>query len=133
MRKQIHANKNGKTERTDSALKAIIFTLALMIGILGVEAQSLQSPKGAELFSSLVAAPKKMVQIGWSYPVNFETPDLVFKVYHSTDLHLPLQQWSLLTNLPGNTRSATIVADQPQEFFVMTASNSFGESNFATK
>lgn len=77
--------------------------------------------------------PKKTVTIGWSYPVHMETPDLVFKVYHSTDLRLPLREWVLLTNVPGNCRSTIVNANQPQEFFLMTASNYLGESNFATR
>ncbi|HEY9510756.1 MAG TPA: hypothetical protein VIV82_12925, partial [Verrucomicrobiae bacterium] len=75
--------------------------------------------------------PTKTITIGWSYPVNFETPDLVFKVYSSTNLNLPLNDWSLMTNIPGSCRSAILAADKPQEFFLMTASNYLGESDFA--
>ena len=115
-------------------LKALFAATFLVAGIQSTHAQSLQSPKGAEVFQAIVLPPpQKTVRIAWSYPVNFETPDLVFKVYHATNLNVPFRQWELLTNIPGALRSATLVAEQSQEFFVMTASNYLGESDFSTQ
>lgn len=112
---------------------ALVLT-ALTAALHSAHADQFQSPKGAEIFGPqpiIVAPPSKTITIGWSYPVNFETPDLVFKVYASTNLNMPLNDWALLTNIPGNCRSAILSADKPQEFFLMTASNYLGESNYA--
>lgn len=97
---------------------------------------AVQSPKGSEVFGTqevISAPPSKTVTIGWTYPVQLETPDLVFKVYQSTNLGLPIREWALLTNIPGSSRTAILGADHPQQFFLMTASNSLGESDFATR
>lgn len=115
-----------------NTLKALFAATFLVAATTSTHAQSLQSPKGAEVFQAIVLPPKT-VQIAWSYPANSETPDLVFKVYHSTDLGVPLSQWELLTNIPGSLRSATLPANEVREFFVMTASNYLGESNFNTQ
>lgn len=124
---------------TDSRKFSSRIRFALLLGTLTVAFQSahadqFQSPKGAEVFGPqmiIVPPPKKTITIGWSYPVNFETPDLVFKVYSSTNLNTPLDDWSLMTNVPGSCRSAILAADRPQEFFLMTASNYLGESDYA--
>jgi hypothetical protein len=44
---------------------------------------------------------------------------------------VPPGDWAVMTNVPGNLRSAVIVAEQSQEFFMLTASNFLGESKFA--
>lgn len=117
-----------KTHASVGLLKSLA-VIAILSGLSSVQAAILQSPKGAEQ-QIIVVPPKKTVTIGWSYPVNFETPDLVFKIYHSTNLSIAMTQWDLMTNIPGNLRSAVLPADQPQEFFVMTASNYLGESGY---
>ena len=116
--------------------KSLIAVALFIVGLNCSSAESVQSPKGAEVFSSsaiIAAPPSKTVKIGWSFPINLETPDLVFKVYHSTDLGVPINRWALLTNIPGTNRAADLAADQPREFFVVTASNYLGESGFATQ
>ena len=74
----------------------------------------------------------KSVRILWTYAVAMQTPDLVFKLYHSTNLGVAVKKWPLLTNVPGTLRSVTVPINQPQEFFILTASNYLGESKFAT-
>ncbi|MBC8097316.1 MAG: hypothetical protein H7Y43_16040 [Akkermansiaceae bacterium] len=114
---------------------AIIFTV-MRGGTEHLNAEPLHSPKGAEVFGPpqqviLVPPPRKTVTIGWSFPVNFETSDLVFKVYSTTNLTFRLNEWSLMTNVPGTLRETVLPADQPRAFFVVTASNYLGESEFA--
>lgn len=115
--------------------KSFLAVVLLTAGLQCSEAAGVQSPKGAEQYGSaaMIAVPSKKVRIGWSFPVAFETSDLVFKVYHSTDLRVPVNQWPLWTNIPGSNRFAEVSADQVQEFFVVTASNYLGESGFATQ
>jgi hypothetical protein len=113
-----------------SQTKWVLIWMAVVAGGQSSYALSIQSPKGGELFngSQVMAAPSvKQVQIQWDYPLNRQTPDLVFKVYHTTSFSQSLQQWSLLTNLPGTARTASFAADKPQEFFTVMASNSLGE------
>lgn len=117
-----------------SSSRSLLALVFLFSGWVGSAGATLQSPKGEEVFGSqaIIVVPKKTVTIGWSYPVYFETPDLVFKVYHTTNLSQPPQDWALLTNVPGNVRSTVVIAEQQQEFFLLTASNYLGESDFAT-
>jgi len=61
-----------------------------------------------------------------------ETLDTIFKLYHSRNLALPLQKWTVLTNIPGDARSASIPMTIPMDFFVLTVSNYRGESGYAT-
>lgn len=70
-------------------------------------------------------APGKILV--WTYPQQMETPDLVFNVYHTSDLTVPLRQWPLLVTVPGTARSVAIAANQPHEFLALSASNSLGE------
>lgn len=74
----------------------------------------------------------KTVTLSWSYPPEAETVDLTFKLYHSLDLAAPLPQWPLLRTIPATERSVVLPAIQSQEFFIVTASNYLGESNFQT-
>ena len=122
-------------------------TLTRSLAVLGIlvaglqisQARPLYSPHGAEVFVSsspspaAVTPPVKTVRITWAFPTASQSPDLVFKIYHSTSLTTPVNKWSLLTNIPGNLRSAVLVADKVSDFFVLTASNYIGESNFATR
>ena len=119
--KLIHGN------RAQSAAARGKYVLALGILLLGVQtkALALQSPRGRELLgNNRTMAPIAMgapavtvVHIIWNFPVNLETPDLIFKLYHSTNLTVPLRQWPLLTNIPGHVRDVPVSVGQAQEFF----------------
>jgi hypothetical protein len=122
-------------------------TLTRSLAVLGIlvaglqysQAHPLYSPHGAEVFdgsqmSAAVAIPPlKRVRISWGFPSEYESPDLVFKLYHSTKLTTPLPQWEVLTNVPGNLRSTVVFADKACEFFALSASNYLGESGFAPR
>lgn len=73
------------------------------------------------------------VRLSWTFPTNRETPDMIFKVYHSFNLGVPVSQWGVLTNIPGSLRSLSLTASFPVELFTLTASNYLGESGYATK
>lgn len=103
---------------------------------LPAQARQLHSPKGQEVFGEPTAtsAPaRRRIRLQWDYPVEFQTTDLIFKLYHFTNLTLPLRQWPLLTNVPGDWRAVEVFTERPREFFVLTASNAYGESDFATR
>jgi hypothetical protein len=115
--------------------KCLLALTAVLFGFSSAQASvNVQSPRGEETFSALaLPSSGKKVQLTWQFPAARQTPDLVFKVYHSTSLSLPLRLWSVLTNLPGTTRGVDIAADKTQAFFTVTASNFLGESGYATK
>ena len=103
-----------------------------------LNARAMETPRGHEAFSSTavpmsIVAPGKTFRIAWDYPVTRETPDLVFNVYSTSDLSVPMRQWALRTTVPGSARSVQVLADNPQSYFVLTASNSSGESAYATR
>lgn len=64
----------------------------------------------------------------WCYSA---TNILGFKLYSTTNLNLPINQWPLLATIPPEARSFTITNDEPQRFFALTAFDATGESEFA--
>lgn len=138
---------NNRYSKTCEGLKTrsnFVLQIGLIaIGLALAELQSsaalaIESPRGAETFdgtsspTDAVTPPVKVI-LSWTFPTNLETPDLIFKVYHSTNLDLQLRQWSLLTNVPGAFRSVELLASSVEDFYVLTASNYLGESGFATR
>lgn len=72
------------------------------------------------------------VTLAWDpYPTNQISPDLVLKVYSSTNATAPLSTWPLLTTVNPTNSTVTLPTDAQQRFFVMTASNWWGESFFS--
>jgi hypothetical protein len=144
---------HGDCLRT-SASRHLKFLLALGMSLLGLGARAAESPRGRQVFASprpmaattsappltststtaaAVVPPPRTVQLVWSYPIALQTPDLIFKLYHSTNLLLPMRQWKLVTNVPGTARNVRVPADKLMDFFALTASNYLGESKFATR
>lgn len=111
------------------------FALILFSGYLaGCSTTSTAVRKLLPVSAAIVNPPApKTITLTWSYPSALETPDLVFNLYHTYTLTDSPTHWPLLLVIPGTERSASLVADQPQEFFALTASNQFGESDFATR
>lgn len=83
--------------------------------------------------SAVIPITPTPVRLSWTFPTNRETPDMIFKVYHSFNLGVPVSQWGVLTNIPGSLRSLSLTAFYPAEWFTLTASNYLGESGYATK
>ncbi len=69
------------------------------------------------------------VTLCWEYPAAEQTPDLHFRVYHSTNPDLPLYKWTPLTNTAGTNCSITVPVERGRHFFYITASNWWGESD----
>jgi hypothetical protein len=91
-------------------------------------------PVRANLFAAkaLPFVPRTNCIVLWNFPTNRETPDMVFKLRGTNNLLIPKAQWPVLTNVPGNLRSVRRSLNQPVQFFTLTASNSVGESAYAT-
>ncbi len=69
------------------------------------------------------------VTLSWDYPAAERTPDLQFRLYHSTNSDLPLYKWTALTNTAGTNCSITLSLQPGRHFFYVTAVNWWGESD----
>ncbi len=80
----------------------------------------------------LQAAPpgilRTNVTLAWDYPVTELSTNLVFKIYSATNVIQPVV---LLTNVSGTNTQVTLPLDAQQRYFVVTASNYWGESSFS--
>ncbi|GEM_PF-3242296 len=71
----------------------------------------------------------KKITLSWDYP---ETDSqIVFNIYETTDLSVPMNQWNLVTNV--TERSCTLSIQDGCHFFTVSASNTLSglESAFA--
>lgn len=90
------------------------------------------------LFTAIAAGLgsfRTSVTLAWDYPTN-EISGITFRVYSSTNISLAVTNWplySVVTNavVGSNTLSTILPIDAQQRWFVMTASNWFGESSFS--
>jgi hypothetical protein len=118
-------------------LKLLLAVGFLCFGLQSSRADAFLSPRATELFGQMtpmvVLPPGQKIRLVWDFPVSKETPDLIFKVYHSRRIGPSFESWLVLTNVPGNLRSVDLPAIKTLEFFVLTASNYLGESSFATR
>lgn len=72
------------------------------------------------------------VTLMWDkYPTNQISPDLILKVYSSTNLAIPLSNWPLVAIVNPTNVTVTLPLDGNQRFYTMTASNWYGEGNFS--
>ena len=83
------------------------------------------------LVAAAFADVRKSVTFHWEYPAEELTNVLAFKLYSSTDISVPLTNWTVLTNIVGTVTNITIPIQPGKRFFVMTASNWWGESEFS--
>ena len=83
----------------------------------------------AILFCSftLFAAPKD-AHFAWDYPTNELSADLVFKLYSTDNLSLPMSQWALKVTVTGTNTMVSVPMTNGWQFFYVTASNEWGES-----
>jgi hypothetical protein len=70
------------------------------------------------------------VRLTWSYPTTTDT-SLVFKIYTSTSMSIPLTNWTVVATVPYNARSYDLTVTPGEQFFVMTASNFWGQGDFS--
>lgn len=118
-------------------------TIALLIALFAAFCSSLlaqtnpsmfpPSPKATNMpHHAIYPTPppaKTNVLISWNYGPD---PD-VFRLRSSVDPSSPLGLWAVLTNVPGSNRSVRVPMNGPFRFYTLTASNSAGESKYATK
>lgn len=86
---------------------------------------------GVVCLCSMVAAPalKTKVVFSWDYPTA-ELTNTTFLVWHSTDIAIPLTNWTLVASVPGSN-SVTLQTVPGAHFYVCQASNLWGVSDFS--
>jgi hypothetical protein len=60
------------------------------------------------LVAAAFADVRKSVTFHWEYPAEELTNVLAFKLYSSTDISVPLTNWTVLTNIVGTVTNITI-------------------------
>ena len=71
------------------------------------------------------------VTLAWNYPDADATNVHAFRLYSSTNIALPLTNWTVIATIPGTNRTVTLPIQPPQRFYTITASNWWGESPFS--
>lgn len=72
------------------------------------------------------------VTLKWDqYPTNQISPDLVFKIYSHTNIAVPFTNWPVVKTVAGTNLSTTFPMQPAARYFVLTASNFWGESSFS--
>lgn len=85
------------------------------------------------------AQPSGNVILGWNYPTNSMSPDLVFQVRGNNNLSGSVTNWPIITNVPGPLMTTIVgtnyacqaqVQIQPGQFyFAIVASNWWGQAD----
>ena len=91
--------------------KSVNLTILLLCAIAGL---------------ALGAVPT-LITLAWDYTVSDITPDMIFKIYHSTDV--AATNWPLMTNVSPPALSVQLTILPGAHFFYATASNFWGESD----
>ncbi len=76
--------------------------------------------------------PASVLQLQWNwiYPPDASISNLTFAIRHSTNLALPIMQWSVLTNITASANPSLLVTTQPgQHYFAVTAPDLLNGSN----
>lgn len=76
-------------------------------------------------------APQQKIRLAYDYPTNELSTNLTFKLYESTNLNTPLNEWKVLTNVIGTNTYIDLLVVPGQHFFALTSSNMWGESPFS--
>ena len=82
--------------------------------------------------SLVVTPPNGHCRLAWSYDTNELSTNLTFNFYETTNVALPMSQWPMLTNVAGTNLTVDIDIVPGAHFFVMTASNFWGESDVSS-
>jgi len=78
--------------------------------------------------ASLPSGPTP-ITLAWDYPAADLSTGLVFRVYHTTTITTPVANWAVITNVAGTNLSVTLTVTPGARFYVVTASNFWGESD----
>jgi hypothetical protein len=71
------------------------------------------------------------ITFSWTFPTQHLSTNVLFKFYSSTNLTLPVTNWPLYATKIGTNTTVTLPIDAQQRWFVLTASNWWGETDFS--
>jgi hypothetical protein len=71
------------------------------------------------------------VTLTWLTNVNTPSPDFIYKLYSTTNLSVSLTNWPIYATFSGTNTGITLPIDSNQRWFVLTASNWWGETFFS--
>lgn len=71
--------------------------------------------------------PTGTLPLLWDYPDAMVSTSLAFRVYSTTNVALPLTNWSLVATVTNQTW-ANVVTNTDRAFYYVTAFDGFGES-----
>ena len=73
------------------------------------------------------------ITLSFDFPANLLSTNVLFKFYSSTSIAQPVNQWPLYGTAVGTNTTFTFPIDAAagQRYFVMTASNWWGETSFS--
>ena len=94
--------------------------LILLLASLGLAGLCLATP----------GVYRKTLTLVWDNPPDLDT-NCVINIYASTDASMPLAQWTWRTNVPYPQNSVTLPIFPGRQFFAVTTSNYWGESDFS--
>jgi hypothetical protein len=83
------------------------------------------------LSAGMLNEPKGKVTLAWDYPTNELSRDLTFLIRRSTNISIPMTNWTVIARVVGTNMQATVFVTPGVNFFVCTASNLWGESDFS--
>lgn len=121
-------------------MKAFLLSLGLLVSVgcrmPGIDRHEYSSAPPLPPVPKAVAASPKIKSaiqprvvpgmtavVSWEYASAQITPDMTFGLFLSHDL----QNWQRIKNYPASVRSTTVGLSEEFVFFVVTASNQFGE------
>lgn len=76
--------------------------------------------------------PNGHIHLVWTYDTNELSTNLIFCVYGTTNISIPVEQWPMVTNVVGTNLSVALDIIPGPNFFVMTTSNFWGESSITS-
>ena len=100
-------------------LMSVLAVLLIGRGAVWMSAKA----SGAEL------PAQKTITLTWDYPESELSTNLTFKIYNTTDMTIPISDWNVM-HVVGTQTWAKFPVSSDSHFFVITASNVFGESGF---
>lgn len=77
--------------------------------------------------------PPKAITFSWDWPSNELSTNLHFLLYMAPVVNTPLTNYVVLTNIVGTNASVTIFVVPSQQFYFVTASNTFWDETIPSE
>jgi alpha/beta superfamily hydrolase len=81
------------------------------------------------LLATVAASVSEIVTLAWQHGASGPDPATTYRIYHSTDVALPVAQWAEVAQIAGDQTNHSLNIMPGEHFFVMNASNFWGLSS----